>query len=128
MGGSPARALRAGPFDGAASKRFGGTMDERRVGPAVRAALLAVAAGAGCGIQPVFAVGFSSESGAFTGSWDTTVSYGLAWRTEGRDLSIVGTANGGTAFSVNGDDGNLNFDSGLFSNALKLTSELELKS
>ena len=103
-------------------------MIEGRIGPAVRAALLIVAAGACCGIEPAFAVGFSNDSGDIAGSWDTTLSYGLAWRTEARDLSIIGTANGGTAYSVNGDDGNLNFGSGLFSNALKLTSELELKS
>jgi hypothetical protein len=104
-------------------------MNEGRVGPGVRAALLiaAIVAGAG-GVRPAFAVGFSTEDGDVTGSWDTTLSYGLAWRLEDRDPSIIGTANGGTAFSVNGDDGNLNFGRGLFSNALKLTSELELKS
>jgi hypothetical protein len=103
-------------------------MNDDRLIPALRAALLCAGAGALIGVEPAFAIGFENESGTITGSWDTTLSYGLAWRAEGRDPSIIGTANGGTAFSVNGDDGNLNFDRGLISNALKLTSELELSS
>ncbi len=60
------------------------------------------------------------------GSLDTTVSYGLAWRVQSRDSDIIGIASGGDAFSVNGDDGNLNYDKGLISNVFKITSELEL--
>lgn len=60
------------------------------------------------------------------GSLDTTVSYGLSWRAQSRDSDIIGIANGGKAFSVNGDDGNLNYDRGLISNVFKITSELEL--
>jgi hypothetical protein len=59
--------------------------------------------------------------------WDTTVSYGLAFRIADRNLDIVGLTNGGRAFSVNGDDGNLNYDKGIYSNALKATSEAELR-
>jgi hypothetical protein len=103
-------------------------MNEGRIGSVLRAALLIAATGACIDADPAFAVGFESKGGGLSGSWDTTVSYGLAWRTEDRDPSIIGTANGGTAYSVNGDDGNLNFDRGLISDALKLTSELELKS
>lgn len=70
---------------------------------------------------------FQFEKGGWEGSWDTTISYGLGVRAEDRNKEIIGTANGGTAFSVNGDDGNLNFDKGdVFSNALKLSTELEL--
>src|SRR6185436_16910870 len=76
---------------GSASGRFGGNMNEGRVGPPAHAALLIVAAGACCGVEPAFAVGFSSEDGAIKGSWDTTLSYGLAWRMEDRDPSIIGT-------------------------------------
>src|SRR5262245_46820078 len=103
-------------------------MNDGRVGTLLRTALLMVAVGACAGVGPAHAIDFENKSGAITGSWDTTLSYGAAWRTEERDPSIIGTANGGTAFSVNGDDGNLNFGRGLISNAIKLTSELELKS
>src|SRR5262245_19254442 len=103
-------------------------MNEGRIGSVLRAAVLIAATGSCIHAAPAFAIGFETKSGGVTGSWDTTVSYGLAWRTEDRDPSIIGTANGGTAYSVNGDDGNLNFGRGLISNALKLTSELELKS
>lgn len=66
------------------------------------------------------------QAGDFKISWGTTLSYGAMWRMEDRDKSIVGLRNGGTAFSVNGDDGNLNYNKGLVSNALKATTELEL--
>ncbi len=56
---------------------------------------------------------------------DTTVSWGANWRVQHRDGSIVGTANGGHAHSVNADDGNLNYDAGLISNVFKMTNELE---
>lgn len=69
----------------------------------------------------------SFKQGEVEGSWDTTISYGIATRVSGRDNDIVGVANGGNAFSVNGDDGNLNYDTGVFSNVLKVTSELDLR-
>ncbi|MCD6269322.1 MAG: DUF1302 domain-containing protein [Deltaproteobacteria bacterium] len=57
---------------------------------------------------------------------DSTISYGLQWRVESRDKDIIGLANGGTKHSVNYDDGNLNYDTGLISNAIKMTSELDI--
>ncbi len=74
--------------------------------------------------KPVGAVEF--ERGQASGSWDTTVSYGIRSRVENRDQRIIGTANGGSAHSVNADDGNLNYDTGIVSNAVKITSEIEL--
>ncbi len=59
-------------------------------------------------------------------SWDNTLTYGVSYRTGDRDSRIIGLANGGTAFSVNGDDGNLNYDTDLWSNVFKLTTEVEL--
>ncbi|MCK5540530.1 MAG: DUF1302 domain-containing protein [Deltaproteobacteria bacterium] len=58
--------------------------------------------------------------------FDSTLSYGLMWRVQGRDKDIIGLTNGGTKHSVNYDDGNLNYDTGIVSNALKLTSELDV--
>jgi hypothetical protein len=66
------------------------------------------------------------EKGKMSGSFDTTLSYGVSYRTQDSDQDIIGLANGGRAFSVNGDDGNLNYDTGVVSNTPKITSELEL--
>ncbi len=75
-------------------------------------------------LSPVFAFQFSS--GDVTGSLDSTFSYGATWRVQEQDSELIGTAAGGTARSVNYDDGNLNYDKGLISNVFKLTSELEV--
>ena len=79
---------------------------------------------------PAFA--FQFGSGDLTGSFDSTLSYGLAWRMEDPDNAIFGndsTSNGiGTAYSQNFDDGNLNYDKGdLINNTAKITSELGLQ-
>lgn len=80
----------------------------------------------------------------FSGSWDTTVSYGASWRMDDYDPDEVGKAvhnptvgfldNAGQRaaqgrWSVNGDDGNLNYPDGgdLISNTIKLTTELDIK-
>jgi hypothetical protein len=60
-------------------------------------------------------------------SWDNRLTYGLSYRTGEADQRIIGLANGGSAFSVNGDDGNLNYDTGIYNNTFQLTSELEVK-
>ncbi|MDQ1348704.1 MAG: hypothetical protein QG573_2080 [Acidobacteriota bacterium] len=73
---------------------------------------------------PVEAIG--GENGEFTWSWDNTLSYGLLWRISNQDEAIVGLAAGGTAYSVNGDDGNQNYGKGIASNAAKWNSELQL--
>jgi hypothetical protein len=66
------------------------------------------------------------KEGEFYGSFDTTASYGQSYRMQSRAAELIGRFNGGTAFSVNGDDGDLNYDTGLVSSTLKFTSELEL--
>src|SRR5436190_14983007 len=61
-------------------------------------------------------------------SLDTTITYGVSVRAEGRDPSLIGIANGGTSRSVNEDDGDLNFDKNkTFANIVKATSDLEVK-
>lgn len=79
---------------------------------------------------PAFA--FQFNYGDLSGSLDSTLSYGLAWRMEDPDNAIFGndhTSNGvGEAYSQNYDDGNLNYDKGdLISNTAKVTSELALQ-
>ncbi len=78
--------------------------------------------------------------GEFTGSWDTTLSYGASWRVEDRCQDCVGKSNidpliftrplpdqiaAPGRFSINSDNGNLNYDDGdLISHAVKLTTEV----
>ncbi len=79
------------------------------------------------------------NKGDFSASWDTTVSYGMALRAEERDNDLVGKANlnpfvgalpleqqiaAPGRFSINSDNGNLNYDQwDKISNAFKITSE-----
>jgi hypothetical protein len=74
------------------------------------------------------AAAFQFTLGDVQASLDTTLSYGLNWRVAERDKDIIGIANGGRAYSVNGDDGNLNYDDNdYFSKVFKITSDLEMK-
>ncbi|MFZ0487083.1 MAG: DUF1302 domain-containing protein [Arenicellales bacterium] len=87
---------------------------------------------------PAWAVSF--KAGDFSGSFDNTISYGATWRVQGRDKNLLGIASttlpngtaapgtlGGRAYSVNGDNGDLNYGKGLVSNVIKLTSELSIE-
>jgi hypothetical protein len=70
---------------------------------------------------------FRNETGSVTGSFDTTISLGAAWRAEDRDPKLIGITNGGTARDVNSDDGNLNFDKhDPISSIIKVTHEFDL--
>lgn len=79
----------------------------------------------------------------WSGSWDTSLSYGISQRLDDADPDLLGHAQFNPAigqlsnaqqrlapgrWSVNSDDGNLNYaNSGdIFSNAVKVTSELSL--
>ena len=79
------------------------------------------------------AAAFQFSLGDVQASLDTTLSYGLNWRVAERDKDIIGYANrdyvkGANAYSVNGDDGNLNYDDNdYFSKVFKITSDLEMK-
>ena len=70
---------------------------------------------------------FESASGEVTGSFDTTVSIGAAWRMEDRDRTLIGITNGGSARDVNSDDGNLNYNKGrVVYSAIKATHDFDL--
>jgi len=58
---------------------------------------------------------------------DSTISVGSSFRVQERDENLIGIANGGTARSINGDDGNLNYDPGLIALAARATHEIEVK-
>jgi hypothetical protein len=96
--------------------------------PAVRFAAKPIAlAIALLGATPALALQFNlGQDGKLT--IDTTLSYGYSARAESRDPALIGQANGGTARSVNEDDGNLNFDKGdPFANVVKATVDAEIR-
>lgn len=109
-------------------------MRRRTLGTAISLALV------GAFAAPAQAVEFSS--GNWSGTLDTTLSYGASMRVQDRDSELIGLANlnhfvsltpltdqvnAPGRFSVNSDDGNMNYDKNdLFSNAFKMTSELSL--
>ncbi|MGB8327383.1 MAG: DUF1302 family protein, partial [Steroidobacteraceae bacterium] len=72
------------------------------------------------------AIEFQNQAGSVTGSWDTTLTYGQAWRVKSRDCNLIGTADGGCGRSPNIDDGDLNYTTGLFSRAAKAVTEVSL--
>ena len=92
--------------------------------PALKPLVLAVSLlGAGSAQALQFSLGNDAKL-----SIDTTISYGIAIRASERDPSLIGIANGGTARSVNEDDGDLNFDKNdRFANLIKATMDAELK-
>mgnify|MGYP006281570997 CR=1 FL=1 len=91
----------------------------RLLATAIAAAFAASYAG------PASAVPIQTEN--WSGSWDTTVTLGALWRVQSTDCRLVANANGGCGRSANGDDGNLNYGNGLVSNALRVTSEMEMR-
>lgn len=77
-----------------------------------------------CFSQGAYALSFN-PSEELRIDWDTTLTYGASWRVESADNRLVDpTVNGG--INVNQDDGNRNFDTGLISNRVGLTSEIDL--
>jgi len=77
-------------------------------------------------VLPADAIDLTPATGKYRLNLDTTVSWGARYRMQDRDMSIISPFEGGTAWSVNGDDGNLNFDEGsLVSNTLKATVDID---
>jgi hypothetical protein len=77
-------------------------------------------------IYPSHVKAFEFSSGDIIGRLDTTLTYGATWRVQDRDKDLIGISNGGNKSDVNGDDGNLNYDKGLISNAMKISSDLDV--
>ncbi len=73
-----------------------------------------------------YAWDFQNDAGTFRGSWDTTFTYGQAWRIEERDCRLIAIADGGCGRSPNIDDGNLNYGTDMYSRAMKVLTELSL--
>ena len=64
--------------------------------------------------------------GQVDGLLDLTVSYGLGVRIDDADRELVAIANGGKRTSANNDDGTLNYNEGVISNALRFNADLTL--
>ncbi len=118
----------------------GASMKKSFPGKRTLSAALALAL---CGAISTSAQAIEFSNGEFSGSFDTTISYGAAWRASDYDDDNVGKAvHNPTAFlldnagqraalgrwSVNNDDGNLNYPDGgdLVSHTIKFTSELDV--
>ncbi len=67
----------------------------------------------------------TSAPNPFKWSWGNQITYGIGFRMKDPDQRLIGRAAGGSAFSVNGDDGNQNYDTGVFTNAVKISSEFQ---
>jgi Protein of unknown function (DUF1302) len=68
----------------------------------------------------------SFGSGDWSGSWDTTIGYGQGWRTGGHNCKLIAIADGGCGFGPNSDDGDLNYNTGTFTQALTGVTEFAL--
>ena len=93
-----------------------------------RALGIAVVACLGAGAWPsAHAISFRSDSGDWTGSWDTTIGYGMGWRIVNPDCRQIAIANGGCGYSPNVDNGDLNYlGKAVYSKALTGVTELGL--
>lgn len=58
---------------------------------------------------------------------DVTLSIGGVYRVNDADRDLIGVTNGGTQFSVNADDGNLNYGKGWVSAPVSFTADLDLR-
>lgn len=86
--------------------------------------------GVGCSLLaiPLGAMAFPFEYSGLKGSVDTTVSAGATFRMEAPDAALIGISNGGSARSVNDDDGNYGFDRGdIVSAVVKATHDVDLR-
>jgi hypothetical protein len=77
-------------------------------------------------VAPGTSFGRGFEYRDLEGIFDVTISHGMTFRMEDRDPRIVAAANGGSSRNANVDDGNLNFDTGLVSNMVRIDGQLAL--
>lgn len=87
----------------------------------------------GCGILSLVYILTASSSNALVfevGEWngqlDTTLSIGGAYRISDPNPDFFGIDKGGNQYSINLDDGNLNYNKGWISKAVKMTNDFEL--
>ena len=96
----------------------------RALSPALKVSTVAVALALSGNAN---AIQFAYDNG-FSGSFDSTFSYGVSVRAENASRTLIGLANGGVSRSVNDDDGNQAYKKGkAFSQVIKGTHELSAK-
>ncbi len=93
--------------------------------PAPAARLVTGLAIAAIAASPAHAVTFDWHG--LSGSFDTTFSAGGLYRLDDPKVDFYGLSNGGRQYSVNADDGNLNYPKGWASQVFKGTHDLELR-
>ena len=93
-----------------------------------RRALLHASAAVSLLSLPLSAMAIPFQLGPIAATIDSTLSAGVQLRTQDADASNIGITNGGTARSVNEDDGNLGFESGDITSAnVKASHDIEFK-
>ena len=96
----------------------------RALSPALKVSTVAVALALSGNAN---AIQFAYDNG-FTGSFDSTFSYGVSVRAENASKTLIGLANGGVSRSVNDDDGDQAYKKGkAYSQLIKGTHELSAK-
>ena len=100
--------------------------------PSLRCLRLLGAIGLALTCTHLTAHAFSFGQGDFKGSFDTTLSAGALYRLTDPDPSLYGLTNtfdgvAGQQYSVNTDDGNLNYRRGIASTLFKANHDLELR-
>jgi hypothetical protein len=101
-------------------------MRKVHTGRALGIVAVAVCLAAGGGPR-AHAFSFRSDSGDWTGSWDTTIGYGMGWRVVNPDCRQIAIANGGCGYSPNIDDGDLNYlHKAVYTEAVTGVTELSL--
>ena len=129
-------------YQSGSSTRFyeGASMKQSFLGKHTLSAAFALAL---CGVVSTSVQAIEFSSGEFSGSFDTTISYGASWRASDLDEDNIGKAainpltfmldNAGQRaapgrWSVNNDDGNRNYPDGgdLVTHTVKFTSELDV--
>jgi hypothetical protein len=79
-------------------------------------------------VGPSLAIELFPPESEFRGNFNTTLSIGAAMRVADQDPQLIGVTNGGEAYSINGDNGNLNYENGdVVSATAKATHELSLR-
>jgi hypothetical protein len=79
------------------------------------------------GLASFGASAYSEERNGVTIELQNRVSIGAAMRVQGQDPDLISFANGGRAYSNNGDDGDLAFNRGqIYSSVAKITSDLTI--
>ncbi len=96
--------------------------------PAGLAAALLIVLALNAAGWPAQAIELRSDDGEFAGHLDTTVTFGASIRVQNQAPDLIGVVNGGSANSINGDDGDLNFNKGDFTSlSSQVTHELDLR-